>query len=205
MRYAFAGRPLDRRARCPMPPNVVGRRGRPASDESETFFASVTSFLTPSTPVAGRRRRPAEQVVKSLPARFDAATHVTEQFEATSKDGTKIPYFVVRPKDMKLRRLQPDAALRLRRLPGVDDARPIRRRSASCGWSAAASMCWPTSAAAASSGPRWHQAGLKQNRQRVYDDFAAVAEDLIARKITSPRAARHHGRLQRRPADGRGS
>jgi prolyl oligopeptidase len=35
-------------------------------------------------------------------------------------------------------------------------------------------------------GPKWHQAGLKENRQRVYDDFHSVAEDLIERKITSP-------------------
>ena len=36
-------------------------------------------------------------------------------------------------------------------------------------------------------GPRWHQAALKQNRLRAYEDFAAVAEDLIARKITTPK------------------
>jgi prolyl oligopeptidase PreP (S9A serine peptidase family) len=35
-------------------------------------------------------------------------------------------------------------------------------------------------------GPAWHRAALKENRQRAYDDFIAVAEDLIARKITSP-------------------
>ena len=52
-------------------------------------------------------------------------------------------------------------------------------------------------------GPAWHEAGLKTKRQLIYDDFIAVAEDLIARKITSAAPARHHGRLQRRPADGR--
>ena len=35
-------------------------------------------------------------------------------------------------------------------------------------------------------GPRWHQAALKANRHKAYEDFAAVAQDLIARKITSP-------------------
>ena len=35
-------------------------------------------------------------------------------------------------------------------------------------------------------GPKWHEAARKQNRQRAYDDFIAVAEDLIARKVTSP-------------------
>ncbi|MEO6340221.1 MAG: S9 family peptidase, partial [Caulobacteraceae bacterium] len=71
-------------------------------DDSETFFASVTSFLTPSTLwLADASTRQAAQV-KALPARFDASTHVTEQYEAVSKDGTKVPYFVVHPKAMKL-------------------------------------------------------------------------------------------------------
>ena len=53
-------------------------------------------------------------------------------------------------------------------------------------------------------GPAWHEAGLKTKRQRIYDDFAAVAQELIARKITGAQAARHPGRVERRTADGRG-
>ena len=52
-------------------------------------------------------------------------------------------------------------------------------------------------------GPAWHQAALQENRQRAFDDFIAVAEDLIARKITSPRHLGIMGGSQRRPAGGR--
>ena len=52
-------------------------------------------------------------------------------------------------------------------------------------------------------GPAWHEAGLGTKRQIIYDDFAAVAKDLIATKITSPAPARHPGRVERRAADGR--
>ena len=68
--------------------------------------------------------------------------------------------------------------------------RPLARP----GWSAAAFTCWPTSAAAASSARKWHEAARKQNRQRAYDDFIAVAEDLIARGVTSPRRLGIEGR-----------
>ena len=73
------------------------------------------------------------------------------------------------------------AASRCRELP----ATPVAFGPA--GSARAASSCSPTSAAAASSGRGWHQAALKANKQQRYDDFIAVAEDLIARKVTSPR------------------
>ena len=52
-------------------------------------------------------------------------------------------------------------------------------------------------------GPAWHDAGLKTHRQRIYDDFAAVARDLIATQNHEPAPPGHPGRLERRPADGR--
>ena len=65
--------------------------------------------------------------------------------------------------------------------------RPTAARSASCGSSAAASTSLANIRGGGEFGPAWHEAALKTHRQLVYDDFAAVAEDLIARKITSPR------------------
>ena len=158
-----------------------------AEDESETYFASVTSFLIPSTlwlGDAGTAAEPAQ--IKTLPARFDASNHVTEQFEATSRDGTKIPYFVVRPKGMKL-----DGAN-----PTLLYAYGGFQVSMTPGYSGTIGKLWLEKGGVyvlanirggGEFGPAWHQAGLKQNRQRVFDDFAAVAQDLIARKITSPR------------------
>ena len=48
-------------------------------------------------------------------------------------------------------------------------------------------MCWRTFGGGGEFGPAWHEAGLKTHRQRIYDDFAAVGQDLVTRKITSPR------------------
>ena len=73
----------------------------PTRTATRAFF-DVTGFLTPSSvwlADATARRR---QRVKSLPPQFDASRSVVEQLEATSKDGTKVPYFVVHPKDMQL-------------------------------------------------------------------------------------------------------
>ncbi len=154
--------------------------------ESDVIFASVTSFLTPTTLWLGDAGTRAAAEVKALPAKFDASTHVTEQFEATSKDGTKIPYFVVHPKAMTLDGNNPTL---LYAYGGF-------QVSMTPGYSATTGKLWLENGGVyvlanirggGEFGPAWHQAGLKQNRQRIYDDFAAVAEDLIARKITSPR------------------
>jgi prolyl oligopeptidase len=157
-----------------------------AEDESDAFFASVASFLTPNTLWLGDAGARQATQVKALPPRFDASTHVTEQFEATSKDGTKVPYFVVRPKAMKLDGSNPTL---LYAYGGF-------QVSMTPSYSGTVGKLWLEKGGVyvlanirggGEFGPAWHQAGLKQNRQRIYDDFAAVAEDLIARKITSPR------------------
>jgi prolyl oligopeptidase len=157
-----------------------------SEDESDTFFASVASFLTPSTLWLGNAAARTVSEVKALPARFDASGLVTEQFEATSKDGTKVPYFVVHPKAMKLDGSNPTL---LYAYGGF-------QISMTPSYSGTIGKLWLEKGGVyvlanirggGEFGPAWHQAGLKQNRQRIFDDFAAVAEDLIARKITSPR------------------
>ncbi|HWT50578.1 MAG TPA: S9 family peptidase, partial [Caulobacter sp.] len=71
------------------------------SQKDDRLFVSVTGYLTPSTYWLADAASLKLEQVKASPARFDASTHVVEQFEATSRDGVKIPYFVVRPKDVK--------------------------------------------------------------------------------------------------------
>jgi prolyl oligopeptidase len=154
---------------------------------SEAYFVSAASFLTPNTlwfGDAAGQAPPAE--VKAAPPRFDASTHVTEQFEAISKDGTRVPYFVVHPKAMV-----PDGAN-----PTLLYAYGGFQISMTPTYSGTIGKLWLEKGGVyvlanirggGEFGPAWHQAGLKQNRQRVFDDFAAVAQDLIARKITSPR------------------
>src|SRR5262249_4901137 len=88
--------------RTDLPTPGLGTAGLAATtDLSETFFYTYQDFTTPETlwlTVNGG----APEKVKSMPAFFDAAGLTTEQLEATSKDGTKIPYFVVRPKTAKM-------------------------------------------------------------------------------------------------------
>jgi prolyl oligopeptidase len=124
--------------------------------------------------------------VKSLPAQFDASTSVVEQHEAKSKDGTKIPYFLVRPRSMKL-----DG-----RTPTLLYAYGGFQISMTPEYSGMIGKLWLEHGGAyvlanirggGEFGPAWHEAGLKTHRQRIYDDFAAVGQDLVTRKITSPR------------------
>ena len=157
-----------------------------ANDRNDQIFVSVTSFLTPTSLWLGTADTGGLAEVKAAPARFDASDLVTEQFEATSKDGTKIPYFVVRKKALVLDGTAPTL---LYAYGGF-------QVSMTPAYSGLTGKLWlerggvyvlANIRGGGEFGPAWHQAGLKTKRQMIYDDFAAVAEDLIARKITSPR------------------
>ncbi|PZR36774.1 prolyl oligopeptidase family protein [Caulobacter segnis] len=157
-----------------------------ASDQDDRIFVSVTGYLTPSTFWLADAATLKLEQVKASPARFDASTHVVEQFEATSSDGVKIPYFVVRPKGVKYDGSSPTL---LYAYGGFQV--PLTP-----GYSGVMGKLWlerggtyvvANIRGGGEFGPAWHEAGLKANRQKVYDDFFAVSQDLIARKITSPR------------------
>jgi len=153
---------------------------------SDQAFVSVTSFLTPNSIFLADAAQATATTIKSMPARFDASASVVEQFEATSKDGTKVPYFVVHPKALKLDGSNPTI---LTAYGGFEaSSTPYYDETAGKLWierggvSVLANM-----RGGGEFGPAWHEAGLKTRRQVIYDDFAAVAQDLITRKITSPR------------------
>nr|WP_307350806.1 prolyl oligopeptidase family serine peptidase [Caulobacter ginsengisoli] len=157
-----------------------------ASDQTDRFFVSVESYLTPTTLWLADGARDTVEQVKTLPPKFDASKDEVEQFEAVSSDGTKIPYFVVHPKGMKL-----DGAN-----PTLLYAYGGFQVSMTPGYSATIGKLWlerggvyvvANIRGGGEFGPAWHNAGLKEHRQLVYDDFFAVSRDLIARKITSPR------------------
>jgi prolyl oligopeptidase len=148
----------------------------------EAMF-SFQSYLTPPT-VYFTDGEDQPRPIKSLPARFDASGLATEQFEATSKDGTKIPYFVTRPKQ-----LNGPAPTVLYGYGGFEV-------SLTPGYSANFGRQWLTHGGiyvvanirgGGEFGPAWHEAAVKENRQRAYDDFAAVAQDLIKRGLTTPK------------------
>ena len=157
-----------------------------AADNDNRLVLSVTSYLTPTSQWIADASGGTPQQVRSLPARFDASPHLVEQFWAVSKDGTRVPYFVVRRKDLK-----PDGSA-----PALLYAYGGFQISQTPSYSGTVGKLWLEKGGVyivanirggGEFGPRWHNAGLKLNRMRVYDDFFAVSEDVIRRKITSPR------------------
>jgi len=155
-----------------------------SSDHSDTAFVSVAGYLTPSSlwsldAVSGTKHQ-----LKSTPARFDASRDTVEQFEARSSDGTKIPYFIVHRKDMPLDGTTPTI------MTGYGGFLV----SSTPHYSGAIGKLWIERGGSfvdtnirggGEFGPAWHEAGRKTKRQIIYDDFAAIANDLFARKFTS--------------------
>jgi prolyl oligopeptidase len=153
------------------------------NDYGPEAMYSFENYLTPpSVFFDGGDGRP--KPIKSLPARFDASGLITEQFEATSKDGTKIPYFITRPRDLK-----GPAPTILYGYGGFEV-------SLTPGYSANFGRLWLSHGGiyvvanirgGGEFGPAWHEAALKTHRQKAFDDFEAVAADLAARGLTTPR------------------
>jgi prolyl oligopeptidase len=157
-----------------------------ASERNDEIFLEVTSFLRPTALYladAGSAAPPA--VIKSLPAQFDASGDTVDQLEATSSDGTEIPYFIVRPKGMKLDGQNPTLLYAY----GGFQISETPTYSPGLGklWLERGGVFVLANIRGGGEfGPAWHEAGLKTKRQIVFNDFAAVAEDLIRRRITSP-------------------
>jgi prolyl oligopeptidase len=182
--YASAQSSAWTRKVLPVPANQsVGVVTTNTSDDK--FFLSLSGFLTPSSLALGDAATGNLKTVKSLPAQFDASKCVVEQLEATSKDGTKVPYFVVRPKDIKYDGTNPTlltayGGFQVSETPRYD---PVMGKL----WLEHGGVYVLANIRGGGEfGPAWHEAGLKTHRQHIYDDFAAVGADLVARKITSP-------------------
>ncbi len=156
------------------------------SARDDNVFLEVTSFLVPTALyLADASSAVAPEKIKALPEKFDASRDTVDQYEAVSTDGTRIPYFVVHPKGMKL-----DG-----RNPTLMTAYGGFQISMTPAYSATVGKLWlerggvyvlANIRGGGEFGPAWHEAGIKTKRQHIYDDFAAVARDLVARKITSP-------------------
>ena len=152
---------------------------------SDRAFLSVTGFLTPTSLWLADLTTGALASVKTLPPRFDASHHVVEQFEATSGDGTRVPYFVVHRIDMKLDGSTPTI---LTAYGGflVSETPYYSPETGKLWLERGGALVLANIRGGGEFGPAWHEAGLKTHRQRIFDDFTAVARDLIAKGITSP-------------------
>ena len=148
-------------------------------------FVNVTGFLNPTTSYLVDTSTGAMTVAKRAPERFDASGDEVEQHMATSKDGTKIPYFIVHPKALKLDGNNP-TILEAYGGFGIAEKPNYNTTYGKLWYERGGSYALANIRGGGEFGPAWHEAGLKTHRQRIYDDFAAVAQDLIARKITSP-------------------
>jgi prolyl oligopeptidase len=154
-------------------------------DESNAVWLVSADFLTPTTlSIADIGGKP--ELLKSNPAFFDGSKHVIEQHFATSQDGTRVPYFLVRPKGLAS---DGSAPTLLYGYGGFEVAMtPTYSGSIGKAWLEKGGVYVLANIRGGGEyGPRWHQAALKENRHKAYEDFAAVADDLVARKVTSPR------------------
>ena len=156
-----------------------------ASLARDEWFFSYTDFLTPTTLyLVDNKLTPV--AVKRVPGWFDADGMQTRQYEAKSRDGTRIPYFVVTPHGFRADGSTPTVLYGY----GGFEVPMLPRYSGTVGsaWLERGGV-WVLAniRGGGEFGPSWHASVLKENRHKVYEDFLAVAEDLIARRITSPR------------------
>ncbi len=157
---------------------------------AESYLLSYADFVTPESQWLARTGTDDREPLKALPAMFDATGMTVQQQFATSADGTRVPYFVVWPRG------------RTEATP-ADGSTPVLMYGyggfeipLNPWYSTAFGGAWVARGGAfvvanirggGEFGPAWHQGATRENKQRSYDDFIAVAEDLIRRRITSPK------------------
>jgi prolyl oligopeptidase len=154
--------------------------------QSDDFWLTITDFLTPSSLSLGAAGGGPVEKLKQTPAFFDASRDTVSQHEAVSKDGTRIPYFEVGPGRPQAKG---DAPTLLTGYGGFEVSElPAYNGPRGAGWLERGGVLVVANIRGGGEfGPKWHQAGVKADRHRVYEDFIAVAEDLIRRGVTTPR------------------
>ena len=153
---------------------------------AEAYFMDYEDFLTPGTLYLGRAGSDDAVKLKSGPAFFDAQGMRVEQHFATSRDGTQVPYFVVLPRGAVADGRNPTL---LYGYGGFQvSQRPFYSGAFGTAWLAKGGVFVSANIRGGGEyGPEWHTAAIKANKQRSYDDFIAIAQDLVRRGITSPR------------------
>ncbi|HUQ28525.1 MAG TPA: prolyl oligopeptidase family serine peptidase [Usitatibacter sp.] len=169
-----------------LPPSAIVSVGALDRDDSNDYWMTVTSFVEPTTLYLASPGSDERPKLKSLPAFFEAKGLKTQQYEATSKDGTKIPYFVVMRDGTKLDGSNPTilygyGGFEVSMLPNYSG-------TIGAGWLERGGV-WVLAnlRGGGEFGPQWHTTALRENRQMAYDDFIAVGEDLVKRGISSPK------------------
>lgn len=167
------------------------------ADKRDMVFASVEGMLTPPTLYAvGATGAP--RAVQSLPAKFDAKQFDVAQRFATSKDGTRVPYFLVTKKGSARRvpaLIHAYGGFRNAQTPTYLTDQPYRAGPLALFWvEQGNAYVLANLRGGGEYGPRWHQAGLREKRQNVFDDLHAVAEDLVKTGVSAPKKIAISGR-----------
>ena len=155
-------------------------------EESDDYFLTVTDYLTPTGFFLGKVGEGAPEKLKQLPAFFDAAGLEVSQHDAVSKDGTRIPYFQVARANLAPGGTSPTLLYGYGgfEVPMV----PAYSGGVGAAWLEGGGVYVVANIRGGGEfGPKWHQAALKAGRHKAYEDFIAVAEDLVRRKVTTPR------------------
>ena len=188
--HAVDGRWRTREVKSPFPGrlSVQSLHDQALQDDplAESYLVNYEDFLTPATLSLARTGSDDTLPLKRAPLFFDAQGMKVEQHFAVSKDGTRVPYFVVLPKGAVADGTMPTV---LYGYGGYQiSQRPFYSGSIGSSWLAkGGAFVLANIRGGGEFGPDWHKTATKANKQRSYDDFIAVAQDLIARRITSPR------------------
>jgi prolyl oligopeptidase len=153
--------------------------------ETDEYFLTVSDYLTPMTLQYGVIGQGPAAPLKSNPSFFNGEGLAVRQHETVSQDGTQIPYFEVARSALTLDGSNPTllygyGGFEVSMVPGY-------QALLGAGWLERGGVYVVANIRGGGEfGPRWHQAALKANRHRAYEDFIAVAEDLVRRHVTSP-------------------
>ncbi len=155
------------------------------TDHSDEYLLTVSGFTQPTTLYYGSVDKGQPEAIKHSPSFFDASKFEVSQHFVTSKDGTRVPYFQIAPKNLKLDGTNPTLQYGY---GGFEiSLQPAYSGTIGRAWLDRGGVYVIANIRGGGEyGPRWHNAALKANRLRAYEDFAAVSEDLIKRKVTSP-------------------
>lgn len=153
--------------------------------DSDLYLLTLQDFSTPTTLNALEIDKPKQERLKTMPTFFNAQGLITQQFEAISQDGTRIPYFIVMRQGTPLNGRNPTL---IYGYGGFQNSLlPWYSGAFGKGWLEPGGVFVLANLRGGGEfGPQWHQAAQKENKQRTWDDLAAVAQDLIDRKFTAP-------------------
>jgi len=154
-------------------------------DETDDYFLTVSGFLTPASLLYGTVGSNPLMTLKTLPAFYKTDGLMVSQHEAVSKDGTRVPYYQVNRRGLKTDGSNPTL---LYGYGGFEISMlPTYNPRVGAGWlERGGTYVLANIRGGGEFGPEWHNGARREHRQRAYDDFIAVAEDLVRRGITSP-------------------